>query len=216
MKCVVLANGEYGHLEEYKNIVGDQDVILCADGGANYAYKMGLLPACIIGDMDSILPEVREYFMALNVPVKKYPRRKDFTDTQLVLSLADEMGISEIVFLGTLGKRLDHTLSNLYCGIELAQKGKKVVHYTPECAVYLTTKELEISGNKGDMVSVLPLSEQAIGVCEKGFEYPLENVVLEKKNPYTVSNVLASEKGNISVSEGVLAVFHYLKSENLV
>lgn len=213
MKFVVLANGEYGSLEGYRHIVGNEDIVLCADGGANYAYELGLVPAFIVGDMDSIKPEVKEYYTSHHVQVKKYPRRKDFTDTQLVLSLAEEMGADEIVFLGTLGKRLDHTLSNLYCGIELVQKGKKVVHFTPEYAVYLTNKVLEITGQKGDMVSVLPLSEQARGVCEKGFEYPLENVLLEKKNPYTVSNILAAEKGEICVEEGVLAVFHYLKSE---
>lgn len=213
MKCVVLANGEYGCLEDYKKIIEEDDIILCADGGANYAYQLGLIPSCIVGDMDSIQPEVKDFYASRNVPLKKYPRRKDFTDTQLVLTMAEDIGVCEIVFLGTMGKRLDHTLSNLYCGIELAQKGKKIVHYTPECAVYLTSKELEIKGQKGDMVSVLPLSEEAKGVSEKGFEFPLENVVLEKKNPYTVSNFLAEEKGLILVEEGILAVFHYLKAE---
>lgn len=211
MKCVVLANGEYGPLREYRCVIRPSDILLCADGGANYAYEMGLVPSYIVGDMDSIRPEVREHFATHQVQFRKYPRRKDFTDTQLALSLAEELGADEVVFLGTLGKRLDHTLSNLYCGIELAMMGKKVVHYAPDCAVYLTTKTLTICGQKGDMVSVLPLSEEARGVCEKGFEYPLDNVVLEKKNPYAVSNILAKEQGQISVEEGVLAVFHYLK-----
>ncbi len=213
MKCVVLANGEYGPLERYSSVVLDSDLIICADGGANYAYEMGLIPAYIVGDMDSIRPEVKEFFAARRVTVKKYPRRKDFTDTQLALSLAEEMGADEVVFLGTLGKRLDHTLSNLYSGIELAMMGKQVMHYSPQCVVYLTARRLVIEGQKGDVVSVLPLSEKALGVCEKGFEYPLENVVLEKKNPYTVSNTLAEEKGEISVEEGILAVFHFLTSD---
>ncbi len=212
MKCVVLANGEYGPLREYRRVISAGDIIICADGGANYAYELGLMPAYIVGDMDSIRPEVKEYFEAQRAVVKKYPRRKDFTDTQLALSLAEELEADEVLFLGTLGKRLDHTLSNLYSGIEMAIMGKQVTHFSPDCIVYLTARRIIITGQKGDVVSVLPLSEKALGVCEKGFEYPLENVVLEKKNPYTVSNTLADECGEISVEDGVLAVFHFLKS----
>lgn len=214
MKCVVLANGEYGPLEQYSGIVAEGDIIICADGGANYAYEMGLVPAYIVGDMDSIKPEIKDFFTSRQTVVKKYPRRKDFTDTQLALSLAEELGADEILFLGTLGKRLDHTLSNLYSGIDMAIMGKQVAHFSPDCMVYVTARRIVIAGHKGDVVSVLPLSEKALGVCEKGFEYPLENVVLEKKNPYTVSNTLADEYGEISVDEGILAIFHFLKSDD--
>jgi len=211
MKCIILANGEYGKLDTYDEAVLQADLILCADGGANYAYKMGVLPSYIIGDMDSILPEVKDYFLANDVIIKKYPQKKDFTDIQLALSAADELGAEEIVLLGTLGKRLDHFLSNLYCGIELAQKGRRIVHYSPECTVYLVTRELKIEGREGDIVSVIALSEEARGVYEEGFDSPLADAVLEQKNPYTISNVLVSETGTIGVEEGVLAVFHYRK-----
>ncbi|MGI6468138.1 MAG: hypothetical protein ACOX0Q_03815 [Syntrophomonadaceae bacterium] len=71
-----------------------------------------------------------------------------------------------------------------------------------------------MKGKKGDVVSVLPLSDRALGVCEKGFEYPLDKVVLEKKNPYSISNTLLGEKGEISLDEGVLAVFHFLRLDD--
>ena len=209
VKCVIFANGEYGPLHEYRWAIAAGDTLLCADGGANYAYEMGLIPQYIVGDMDSIRPGVREFYASRQVQFRKYPQNKDFTDTQLALTLAEELGADEVLFIGTLGKRLDHTLSNLYCGISLALMGIKVRHYAPDCIVYLTTHTLTIHGKKGDMVSVLPLSEKAFGVCEKGFEYPLDNVVLEKANPYAVSNRLAGVQGEISVKEGVLAVFHY-------
>jgi thiamine pyrophosphokinase len=211
MRCIILANGEYGELEAYRNIFRDSDTVLCADGGANYAYKLGLMPASIIGDMDSILPEVREFFEARNVPVRKFPRRKDFTDTQLALDIAQEWGATEIVLLGTLGRRLDHTLSNLYCGMELVQRGIKLTHYTPEYRVHIINQDLEIEGSRGDIVSVLALTQEASGVSETGFEYALVNKVLEKNNPYAISNSLTGSKGKISVQEGILAVIHYFQ-----
>lgn len=209
MKCVILANGDYGNIDSYKWLLKETDIILCADGGANYAYKMGITPAYIVGDMDSIHPPVVDYYKEQGVEFRRYPQRKDFTDTQLILALAEELNASEIVFLGSLGKRLDHTLSNLYCGGELALKGKKVWHYTANYAAYLVNKGITISGQVGDIVSVLALTDEAQGVYEEGFEYPLKNVILKKWNPYAISNVLAKNEGVIRVGEGLLLVIHY-------
>jgi thiamine pyrophosphokinase len=209
MKCVILANGDYGDVDTYKWLLNEADIILCADGGANYAYEMGVTPAYIVGDMDSILPAVKDYYKEQGVDFRRYPQRKDFTDTQLILALAEELNADEIVFLGSLGKRLDHTLSNIYCGAELALKGKKVWHYTSNYSAYLVSKEITISGEVGNIVSVLVLTDQAKGVYEEGFEYPLKNVILRKWNPYAISNVLTENEGVIRVSEGLLLVIHY-------
>lgn len=213
MKCVIFANGEYEKIEAYHEVVEAADIIICADGGANYARELGVKPDYIIGDLDSISAEVREYYAAQNVKYQKYPRRKDFTDLHLALSLANKLKASEIVLIGSLGKRLDHTLSNIYCGIETVQKGKKVMHYSPSCTVYLVTDCLHLSGEAGDLVSVLVLSEKATGVYERGFEYPLEGVAMENCNPLGISNVLCTDSGEIGLDSGVLAVFHYRKQK---
>lgn len=209
MKCVILANGDYGNIDSYKWLLKEADIILCADGGANYAYKMGITPAYIVGDMDSIHPPVVDYYKEQGVEFRRYPQRKDFTDTQLILALAEELNADEIVFLGSLGIRLDHTLANLYCGGELALKGIKVWHYTANYSAYLVNQEITISGEVGDIVSVLALTDEVKGVYEQGFEYPLQNVILKKWNPYAISNVLAENEGVIKVREGLLLVIHY-------
>ncbi len=210
MKCIIFSNGEYGALESYRPLVATAELVLCADGGANYAYDMQIIPDMIIGDMDSIRPEVREYYEQQGVPLQKFPRRKDFTDTQLVLSIAASLHAGEIVFIGSLGGRLDHTLSNLFAGLDWAWKGKKISHFHPDyTATLVSNGELEIHGQAGDLVSVLALSEQARGVSEKGFEYPLDEVLLESKNPYAVSNVMSEPCSLVSVREGVLLVIYY-------
>lgn len=209
MKCILLANGEYGDLESYRSVLPGADCIICADGGANYAYQLGLKPDYIIGDMDSINPEISGFYAGRGAVVKKYPRSKDFTDTQLALSLAQQIGAREIMVLGSLGGRLDHTLSNLHAGMEAAEHGIQVVHYTPECIVYLLKGKMVLSGHKGDLVSVLPLTERAAGVYETGFEYPLDNVVLEMRNPFAVSNVMSGSTAEIRAKSGILLVFHY-------
>lgn len=211
MRCIILANGEYGEVDAYQNLFRSGDVVLCADGGANYAYELGLIPDIIIGDMDSILPEVKCFFAAKNVSMRQFSRDKDFTDTQLALDIAQEWGATEILMLGTLGKRLDHTLSNLYYGMELVQKGIKLTHYTPESWVHIINQDIEIVGSRGDIVSVVALTQEARGVSEVGFDFALDNAVLEKSKPYAISNRLTEGKGKVSVHQGILAVIHYFR-----
>lgn len=213
MRCIIFANGEYGELEAYGEIFRDSDTILCADGGANYAFQLGIKPDCIIGDLDSIQPEVKEYYEAKAVMFKKFPPRKDFTDIQLALDLAIEWNADEIVMLGAMGKRLDHTLANLYSGVDLVRKGIKISHYSPDCRVYIINQELIIEGWPGDIVSVLALTDEVQGATEVGFEYSLTSPIMENSKPYAVSNVLAGDRGVIGIQSGILAVFHYFKRE---
>ncbi|MEA4924532.1 MAG: thiamine diphosphokinase [Syntrophomonadaceae bacterium] len=210
MRCTIFANGEYGELGAYRNISQKGDLILCADGGANYAYALGLVPACILGDLDSIKPEVKKYYETRKVEFRQFSPRKDFTDLQLTLEMAEARGADEIILLGSLGKRLDHTLASLYSGINTVRRGIRLSHYSPACRVYIVNREIVIEGQPGDIVSVFSLTDEAHGVKEVGFEYTA-NSVLENNKPYAISNVLVGRQGIIGVQSGILVVFHYTR-----
>ncbi len=209
MRFIIMANGEYGEIKAYNAIFKNTDTILCADGGANYAFQIGVIPDCVIGDLDSVLPDVRKYLIQQEVEILPYPVHKDLTDLQLAMNLAYERGADEIVLLGALGKRLDHTLHNLYSGIDLVQKGVKISHFTPECWVYIVEDEVVIEGTPGDIVSVVALTDKVEGASEVGFEYSLRAPSLLSNHPYTVSNVLAGSRGVIRLESGIIVVFHY-------
>lgn len=209
MKCIILSNGEYGALPMYRSVILQSDLIVCADGGADILYEMDLMPHVIIGDLDSISPAALQYFSQQKVEIIKYPRNKDYTDTQLAIAYAEQKGAEELIFLGTLGKRLDHSLSNLFSSMDLVHKGKKLTHFSPECNVYVFSGQLKISGNIGDVISVLALTDLCEGVYESGVAYPLEDVKLEINKPYAVSNHLIAEQATLKVGKGILAVFHY-------
>ncbi|HPF44906.1 MAG TPA: thiamine diphosphokinase [Syntrophomonadaceae bacterium] len=209
MKCLLMANGKYGDITAYYGLADRADLVICADGGANYAYQMGVLPDYIIGDLDSIRPEVREYFNKQQVIFKAYPPAKDFTDTQLALETAEDLGADEIIFVGTLGGRLDHTLANLYSCIETVRKGKKVSHFGSDVTIYLVNSQVRLKGRTGDLVSIIALTEKATGINISNFAYPLQDAVLYQDKPYAVSNRMLSDTAEIRVKKGIIAVFHY-------
>lgn len=209
MRYIVMANGHYGELNYYLPLLRSADQVVCADGGANYARWLGISPAVIVGDMDSIHPETSHFFQQSGIPFKRYPRHKDFTDTQLALAVAEEMGATEIVLIGSMGGRLDHCLSNLYAGITPTRNGLIVCHVTTDSVIHIFNSSLEIEGAPGDVVSILPLSEEARQVRTEGLEYPLCGETLYSHNPYAVSNVLTGKRAAVRIEEGIAALFHY-------
>ena len=85
------------------------DLRIAADGGYHNAITLGETPDFLLGDFDSLGNcEIPEKIERLQVPSEK-----DFTDTQLAVDTAIKKGASEIIIIGGLDGRLDHTLSNL-------------------------------------------------------------------------------------------------------
>ena len=85
--------------------IGPQDVILAADAGWKTARALGFAPTLALGDFDTA-PAPK------GPDVLRLPAEKDDTDTFFAARKALEMGCSEVLILGGIGGRLDHTLAN--------------------------------------------------------------------------------------------------------
>lgn len=99
--------------------------VVCADGAANLLYNLryrqpnsqfaSLYPTAIVGDLDSVLPDVVDFFTNLGTIVQK-DGSQDFNDFQKALRFIKSRQIDEqlpIVVVGGNGGRMDQTLGNL-------------------------------------------------------------------------------------------------------
>jgi len=84
---------------------GTEPVIAAADSGLLLAETVKLQPDWIIGDMDSLEPAR----LAACPPEKilRYPHDKDYTDTELALTLLREKNCEKIWIIGGGGGRID-------------------------------------------------------------------------------------------------------------
>jgi hypothetical protein len=117
--------------------------------------------------------------------------------------------VREIVLLAATGDRLDHTLANIFLlgmpGLG-AVKAKIMVGNT-EVWLVRGGDELEIHGHPGDVVTLLPLGQDAIGVRSKGLEWALHDDALRFGPARGVSNVMTSPTAWLALREGLLLVF---------
>lgn len=209
MRVLVMANGDYGDPNWYQKRTGLFSKVICADGGAGTALRLGIRPDWVVGDMDSVRPEDRSRLEQAGVATAVYPREKDYTDLQLALELAVREGASEVVIWGGLGSRLDHTLSAIFSASALLEHNIRVRFEKPEVEVHLVADRLQMEGQVGETVSLIVLSEVATGVTLQGFRYPLLEATLSSRCQYAVSNLITGTSPVIAVKSGLLAVIHY-------
>lgn len=200
---------EYTASQEY-------DTVVCADSGLNTAYRLGMPVHYFMGDFDSVSPEILEAYREGKVEGSehcewvRYPKEKDYVDTQLVLEWILEKGADEITFLGATGGRLDHFLANINI-LMLALK-QKVPAYIVDSRNRIRLTDSTLSIERQDMygkyLSLLPLTSTVTGVTLRGLKYLIEDYTLEVGTARAISNEMdeTSDKAEILLRTGVLIV----------
>lgn len=174
------------------------DLCIAADAGYANALALNERVDIVLGDFDSYTSELPEKIEKIQVPAEK-----DFTDTQLAVKEALARGATEIVIIGGLGGRLDHTLSNISV---LAELWKLNVHAVITDGVnrirYINSSSTLIAKSGYKYVSVIAISEKLKGVDIEGCKYPLKNAVLQRSNQYAVSNEIVGNCALIAARKG--------------
>ena len=199
MKAFIYTGGEIAQkgIAEHP---GEEDLILAADGGYRNAKKMGVTPHLLLGDLDSLekgerLPEELE--------ILQVPAEKDDTDTQLAVKVALERGAKQLVIIGGLGGRLDHTLSNLAILEDLSAQhigavitdGQNRVRFIRDNGVILLRDGFRY-------FSILAADPVIKGVTADGCKYPLKKAKLTRTKQYAVSNEIVGNCALIEIKKG--------------
>lgn len=185
------------------------DRVVAADSGAALAARLGLTPDILLGDFDSIEPELRARYERQSVEVRVFQHdTKQETDTELAVLAALEWRPRQIYIFGAIGGRLDHALANvmLLTHPALHATDARLIEENQELYLARAGRENLVSGNIGDTVTIVPVSGDAAGVRNAGFEYPLAGETLPMGYARGVSNVLTAREARIWLDKGELLV----------
>ena len=207
MKRALIVGGGPVNLELLRQELDQKpDLIIAADFGGYYCAELGIIPEVLMGDFDSLSSLLVDKLMNAGARVIPYPARKDETDMELALDLAITEGSNRIHIVGGLGRRLDHTLSNI--GLFLKALAHHVeVHLLDENHdITATSHSAVLSRKPGWAVSLIPLTMKASGIFTTGLLYPLENADLFFEKSRGIHNEFTAETATIQVVEGILLV----------
>ena len=205
-KVVVVLNGELkGNKEEYKKLIGEEDVFfVAADGGALLLESIGFLPDVIIGDFDSLTDLQCQHYKKMEVEIIKYPVEKDETDGELALQYCRERGLDNIIIIGFAGGRLDQQLANIFLLEYAFRNGMTALVREPGLEMGIIEKEKIFFQKIGAGLSLIPLDEKVSGVTITGCKYLLEAGNLLRYKTRGISNIIEQEKAVITVEKGLL------------
>ena len=203
MKAVIFGGVPIKNHEFARDYLKGNPVCICCDGGVFHAKALGISPDYILGDFDSLPPEVLGEYEG-RAKILRFPAEKDETDMELGMGLALELGAEEIVILGALGGRFDHTLGNCHLLLRALGSGMDAVMADEKNSIRAFSGELTILGATGDMVSLIPAAGDALGVTTWGLKYPLSEANLSYHELRGISNVMLSDTCRVRVRKGVL------------
>ena len=178
------------------------DLVIAADAGYLTAKKMGITPAILLGDFDTLGEEnIPDGIECLRVPAEK-----NDTDTQLAVRVAIERGAGEIVIVGGLGGRIDHTLSTLAILEDLWERkndrifailtdGKNRVRFIRSSGTILPRSQYRFFS----LIAADPLVK---GITLDGCKYPLKNGRISRRNQWAVSNEITGNCALIEIGRG--------------
>lgn len=201
-KAVIITSFIEGILN-IKALIDSENYVICTDGGYDIAVSQGIQPHLLLGDFDSIRSPLPE-----NIEIKRFKPEKDYTDLDLAMRLACERGYDELLILGGIGGRLDHTIANLQLlsHYDSCFKSLVMMDGRNKCFIIDSKKfsKIVIQKERNCYLSLFSLSEKATGICIDGAKYPLKNHTLTRTFPLGVSNEFTEKNTVVSITDGTL------------
>lgn len=216
---VILSNGGYPSGEAALSILAGAEYVVCCDGAAHEFVARGGTPYAIVGDCDSLSPELMSRFSDI------IHRDIDQETNDLTKSVRFCLvhGFDDITILGATGRREDHTLGNIsllidYCVQQIDESVRKRI---PALNGYFgggpgsadaSGKRIEVrmvtdygifepifgdtffKSRKGEQISIFTLSPQTL-ITTVNLAYPLVEASLTGWWQGTVNESLGAEFG---------------------
>lgn len=197
MIALILCDGEPPSKGLLLRHLQQASLIVCTDGAVGWVGATGCCPDIVIGDMDSagMLPECEI--------INSGPHgEQENSDAEKAILLALERGAERIVVLGATGRRLDHTLGNMWL-VARYHRQADLLLVDDFSQMRVISEPYRLSCDQGAMVSLVPLTPD-VTLDTEGLRWPLHGAL--EQGTRGLSNEATAEEVFIDLHSGLLAV----------
>ncbi len=207
MKVLVILNGSVS-LEYLKGLIKEHDKIIAADGAVAKLLGIEAKPDLVVGDMDSVEEAILEKLENEGVEIIRAAKDSDFTDAEVAVRKALEIGAYEITLTGTSGGRVDHTFANF--GLLMNPDVSVPIHICEDNFQAFVVRDKEIFDSvPGRTVSLIPLAIEVKDIWTDGLKWNYMGDSLHIGTSRGISNEVVSSPVEIAIGSGALLVIHY-------
>lgn len=182
--------------------------VVAADSGVEIALALGLRVTHVIGDMDSVDPNVLAQVERDGAVIQRVPHDKDQVDTELAIVFARTLGATVITLVTGGGGRLDHQLGVLSALTHPILQGCEIhaLWDSARVRVLRGPESAQIMGDPGSLVGIVAANGIARGITTSGLRWSLTSDDLESHSTRGVSNELITESATVSLDSGHLFI----------
>ena len=199
---LLVLNGPLRWTVDLAAIAASAPFLVAADGGADALARIGIRPDVVVGDLDSISPEVRQWVGENRL---RHHPDQDRTDFEKALEFAfSQSDIRSLIVLGALGGRLDHTIGNL--GVLAREaRGNRLVLVGETERVLATRDSIELVSRPGETWSFWTF-DPSVRVTIDGVRWPVVDAALTIGGHPSISNEATGERVRIRPEGGGVVV----------
>ncbi|MCG8374267.1 MAG: thiamine diphosphokinase [Balneolales bacterium] len=181
--------------------ISSADLTIGADSGGYVFLGHGFNPDIVLGDLDSFAYTNHKGINILQDP------DQETNDLEKALNYALEKGATTCTVLGTLGKRIDHTVKNLSALLHYKEKFNSIIFRDDYGDTFLVESPYTPNFPVGTIISFFQVNKPVRSFTSTGVLYPLTNATLEMGKQDGTSNKITHQEVTISFEGGLLGVF---------
>jgi thiamine pyrophosphokinase len=170
---IIVADGTFPTHSVPLDYLANADKIVCCDGSTENLLKAGFIPDAIVGDMDSLSPDLVERFKDRTYP----DLDQETNDLTKAVMWCKMNNFSNLIIVGATGKREDHTIANISLLAEYIRE-LNILMVTDTGVFQPCLKSSEISSFPGQQVSIFSIDPET-EITSSGLKYPLSGTKLK-------------------------------------
>ena len=206
-RAVVIAGGEIISYERVRSFLKPEDYYIFCDSGLFHKEGLNVEPDLIIGDFDS------HEKVDTGSEIITLPEMKDDTDSLSGVKLALKRGFKDFLLLGMTGRRMDHTLCNLYLLAFIKSHDGNALIVDDWSEMEVVEKEEVFISDSYAYFSLIAWKGKCEGVNIENALYPLSSAVIEPEYQYGISNEPLKGGSRVWVEKGSLLLIKDWRKE---
>ncbi|MAW74469.1 MAG: thiamine diphosphokinase [Candidatus Marinimicrobia bacterium] len=196
----IVANGAFPKSGIPKDILDKSKTIIACDGAANTLDENNYRIDAIIGDLDSIRPDIKDKYDDI---IYQYPDQSE-NDLRKAIEFLISNNVKEASIIGATGKREDHTIGNIFSLSKFCSKINLKIFTETGCFICIN-KDTEFKSFKGQQVSLFTLNDKT-KITTKGLKYNFNKNAISTIF-YGTLNESVCEKFHVKINNECAIIF---------
>jgi len=198
-KAFIFCNNDY---RDFTIDIPENELIIAADGGAEFLWDKGIIPDVLIGDFDSISTETLKN-LGNKAEIIEFPGHKDKSDTELSIEYCISNQIDQIILVNAVNGQIHHSLANIFVVEKFIQK-VNFCFINKKNKMYFITDDFDFNVTEKRNISLIPVTDSVIVDHTSGLKYSLKDETLFRSSSRGISNYTTGKRVSIKVKSGIL------------